>query len=132
MMTLVAELEASMDLLLEVYAPFSEPGKDWSRGGESLQTLVRRREEALTQGKPLAERFHQLWKAWEATQPDQSERARVFQARNRIVELGLAVSRSDTSIQVQLKRKSEELRRQAVESDHKSRAAQAYAGSRGK
>ncbi len=123
---LVTELEASMDQMLAIYRPFSEPGKDWSQGGSPLQDLVRQREEALLLGKPASDRFRQLWSQWEASSPDQEERARVFQARNRIVELGMTVSKSDTAIQTQLKRKTEDLRRQAVESDKKSKAARAY------
>jgi hypothetical protein len=127
---LSTELEECMDQLLEIYAPFAEPGRTWSRGGEPLDELVRRRDQALAKGQPEATRFKSLWSQWEATQPPQEERARIFQARNRIVELGLQVSRSDTSIQATLRRKVDELRQMAVASDGQSKAARAYASTR--
>lgn len=130
MMGIASDLEKSMDELLVIYAPFSEPGRNWQKTEESIQDLVARRDQALAQGKPASDRFKELWAAWEKSNPDQAERARIFQARNRIVELGLQVSRSDSSIQSQLQRKAEELRRLAVESERKSKVAQAYAGSR--
>jgi hypothetical protein len=123
---LAGELEATMDQMLAVFRPFSEPGTDWSRGGQPLRDLIDRRDAALIQGKPITDRFRRLWSAWEATSPAPDERARIFQARNRIVELGMSVSKSDTGIQAKLKRKSEELRRQAVETNHKAKAARAY------
>ena len=124
---LAAELEALMEQMLAVYRPFSDPGRDWSRGGDPLQELVQRREEALLLGKPLSDRFRQLWSEWEASSPAPAERARIFAARNRIVELGMTVSKSDTAIQTQLRRKSDELRRQAVEAGRKATAVRAYA-----
>lgn len=123
---LAVELEATMEQMMAVFRPFAEPGTDWSRGGQPLQELIERRDAALIQGKPITDRFRQLWAAWEATSPAPDERARIFESRNRIVELGMSVSRSDTAIQTQLKRKSEDLRRQAVESGHKAKAMQAY------
>jgi hypothetical protein len=123
---LARELESTMDQMLAIFRPFSEPGTDWSRGGQPLQDLIDRRDAALIQGKPVTDRFHQLWSEWEATTPSPDERARIFQARNRIVELGMSVSKSDTQLQTQLKRKTEDLRRQAVESGHKAKAMQAY------
>ena len=129
-MDIAAELEKSMEELLEIYAPFSDPGRNWQKGGAALDELVQRRDQALSKGKPASDRFKQLWAAWEKSDPDQTERARIFQARNRIVELGLLVSRNDTGIQAQLRRKSEELSRLAVESEQKSKAANAYASSR--
>lgn len=130
MMGLASDLEKCMEELLEIYAPFSEPGRNWQKSEESIQDLVLRRDHALAKGKHASERFKELWTAWEKANPDQTERARIFQARNRIVELGLQVSRSDSSIQSQLQRKTEELRRMAVESERKSKVAQAYAGTR--
>ncbi len=124
---LASELEAAMEQMFAVYRPFSDPGQDWSRGGEPLQELVHRREEALLLGKPLSDRFRQLWSEWEASSPTPAERARIFAARNRIVELGMTVSKSDTAIQTQIRRKSDELRRQAAEADRKATAARAYA-----
>lgn len=123
---LAAELESTMDQMLAVYRPFAEPGTDWSRGGQPLQELIDRRDAALVQAKPIADKFRHLWSSWESTSPEPAERARIFQARNRIVELGMSVSKSDTAIQTQLKRKTDELRRQAVESGHKAKAMQAY------
>lgn len=130
MMNIATELEETITRMLQVYEPFSSPGKDWLKGGDALMDLVRRRDQALAEGKAQSDRFRQLWTAWEATAPNQEERARIFQARNRIVEMGLEVSRSDTSIQTQLKRKVDELKRKAVESDSKSKVAKAYAGNR--
>ena len=124
---LAAELETLMDQMQAVYRPFSDPGQDWSRGGDPLRELVQRRDEALLLGKPLSDRFRQLWSAWEASSPAPAERARVFAARNRIVELGMTVSKNDTAIQTQLRRKSDDLRRQAAEADRKATAARAYA-----
>lgn len=124
---LASELESTMDQMMAVYRPFAEPGSDWSRGGQPLQELVDRRDAALLQGKPIADRFRLLWSAWESTAPEPAERARIFQARNRIVELGMSVSKNDTAIQTQLKRKADDLRRQAVESGHKAKAMKAYA-----
>lgn len=123
---LVTELEACMDQMLAIYRPFADPGKDWTRGGDPLQDLVKRREEALVLGKPISDNFRQLWAAWELSCPPPEERARIFASRNRIVELGMTVSKSDTSIQTQLKHKSQELRRQAVESGNKAKAVRAY------
>jgi hypothetical protein len=123
---LAGELESTMDQMMAIYRPFAEPGPDWSRGGQPLQDLIDRRDAALLQGKPVADKFRQLWAAWEATSPDPDERARIFRGRNRIVELGMSVSRSDTAIQTQLKRKADDLRRQAVESGHKAKALHAY------
>jgi hypothetical protein len=123
---LAGELEATMDRMMAIFRPFSEPGTDWSRGGRPLQDLVERRDAALIQGKPITDRFRQLWSEWESTTPAPDERARIFQARNRIVELGMSVSKSDTAIQTQLKRKSDDLRRQALESGRKAKALQAY------
>jgi hypothetical protein len=123
---LASELETCMERMRCIYSPFSDPGKDWSRGGDPLRNLVQRREDALILGKPLSARFRQLWAEWEASSPDQEERARIFQARNKLVELGMVVSKSDTAIQTQLKRKSAELRRLAVETNTKAKAARAY------
>jgi len=123
---LAGELEATMDQMMSVFHPFCDPGKNWSRGGQPLQELIDRRDAALVQGKPITDRFRQLWSEWESTTPSPDERARIFQARNRIVELGMSVSKSDTHIQSQLKRKTEDLRRQAVESGNKAKAMQAY------
>lgn len=126
MSELSRRLEASMEKLLEVYQPFAQPGKDWIQGGDALQDLVRRRDLALQEGKPLSDEFKRLWSEWESSQPAQEERARVFQTRNRIVELGLQVSRLDTDIQSRLRKKADELRRLAAESNKKSNAAKAY------
>lgn len=123
-------LEESMEKLLEVYQPFAQPGKDWIQGGEALQDLVWRRDEALLKGKPLSDEFKKLWAEWESAQPEQEERARIFQTRNKIVELGLQVSRLDTDIQSRLRKKADDLRRMAAESNQKSNAAKAYSGSR--
>jgi len=129
-MSLSTELEECMDQLLEIYTPFSEPGRVWIKGGDALDDLVRRRDEALAKGQPASMRFRTLWSQWEASQPPQEERAKIFQARNRIVELGLQVSRSDTTIQATLRRKVDELRQMAVASDGQSKAARAYASTR--
>jgi len=126
MSELSRRLEASMEKLLEVYQPFAQPGKDWIQGGDALQELVRRRDLALQEGKPLSDEFKRLWSEWESTQPAQEERARVFQTRNKIVELGLQVSRLDTDIQSRLRKKADEFRRLAAESNKKSNAAKAY------
>ncbi len=130
MMTIVAELEESIAQMLEIYKPFANPGKDWLRDGKALQDLVQKRDQARAQGKSVSDKFRQLWTMWESSQPDPKERARVFEARNRIVELGLEVSRQDTNIQTQLMRKVDELKTKAVESDHKSKAVKAYSTSR--
>lgn len=129
-MSLSAELEACMDELLAIYAPFTEPGRQWSKGGDALDELVRRRDQALAKGQPASLRFKELWARWEASLPPQEERAKIFQSRNRIVEVGLQVSRSDTAIQATLRRKVDELRRMAVASDGQSKAARAYASTR--
>lgn len=126
MSELSRRLEASMEKLLEVYQPFAQPGKDWIQGGDALQELVQRRDLALQEGKPLSDEFKRLWSEWESSQPTLEERARVFQTRNRIVELGLQVSRLDTDIQSRLRKKADELRRLAAESNKKSNAAKAY------
>ncbi len=126
MSDLSRRLEESMEKLLEVYQPFAQPGKDWIQGGEALQDLVQRRDQALQEGMPLSDEFKRLWSEWESSQPAQEERARVFQTRNKIVELGLQVSRLDTDIQSRLRKKADELRRMAVESNKKSNAVKAY------
>ena len=126
MSDLAVELEESIVRLIEAYEPFAHPGKDWLRGGDELDRLVRDRDESLARAKPLSERYKSLWSQWESTQPSQEERARIFQARNRIVELGLQVSKLDTEIQDRLRKKSEDLRRQAAEVAKKSKAAKAY------
>lgn len=126
MSDLSRRLEETMESLLEVYQPFAQPGKDWIQGGDALQDLVQRRDEALQKGKPLSDELKKLWSEWESAQPAPEERARVFQTRNKIVELGLQVSRLDTDIQSRLRKKADEFRRMASESNKKSNAAKAY------
>lgn len=126
MKDLTRDLVAVIDRLVENYAAFSQPGNDWREGGEPLDALVQARDEALEQALPLLDEMKDLWSRWEAGTPNDAERAAVGQARNRLVSLGLEVTRSDIMLERVLSEKVAKLKAEATESNRKSQASQAY------
>jgi hypothetical protein len=114
------------DALLHAYAPFADPGTDWSEGGEPLEELVKARDLALSQAQPLLDELQELWSRWEAASIPSDERTRVGTARSHLVALGVDVSRSDTRIERMLQRKIDQLRREAHEADQRHRVSRAY------
>jgi hypothetical protein len=71
-------------------------------------------------------RISEVWSEWESQRPSAEERARVFAARNQIVELGLTVSRADAALQGRIRRKADDLRRLAADTGTRQRATRAY------
>jgi len=120
------ELVEAYAELERIYQPFSEDGKTWKGDLARLQLIVERRDKALAEGASLMRRIAQVWPVWESAGPRSEERARVFSARNRIVELGLAVSRADESLQGRIRRKSDELRKLAADTGNRQKATVAY------
>ncbi len=124
------ELVSLIGRLIEIYRPFAEPGTEWREGGEPLDALVEARDQALESAQPLSERMKELWTLWEASHPTDAERAAVGQARNRLVTLGLEVSRSDMMLERVLSEKIAKLKNEASESNRKNQASQAYGKAR--
>lgn len=124
------ELVSLIGRLIEIYRPFAEPGTEWREGGESLDALVEARDQALDAAQPLSERMKELWSLWETSHPTDAERAAVGQARNRLVTLGLEVSRSDMMLERVLSEKIAKLKGEASESNRKNQASQAYGKAR--
>lgn len=124
------ELEKALGELEATYVPFRDAGSLWRGDPEGLEDVVRRRQEVLDSAQPLVDRIQGVWKAWEASNPGAEERSRVFAARNRIVEMGLQVSKTDIALQEKVRRKSEDLKREAADSGRKHKASKAYMGGR--
>ena len=124
------ELVTLIDRLIENYAPFAQPGHEWRDGGEPLDTLVASRDQALEDAQPLLDRMRELWASWEEGHPSDAERAAVGQARNRLVSLGLEVTRNDIMLERVLTEKVAKLKAEASESNKKSQASQAYGRAR--
>lgn len=124
------ELVSLIGRLIEIYRPFAEPGTEWREGGEALDALVEARDQALDAAQPLSERMKELWSLWETSHPTDAERAAVGQARNRLVTLGLEVSRSDMMLERVLSEKIAKLKNEASESNRKNQASQAYGKAR--
>lgn len=125
MPTATEELEGLLVDLEKVWQPFARPDQEWS-SDEGLSALLDARDRALAQAAPLLEQVQGNWKSWEASRPADKERARVFALRNRLVNLALEASRFENSVESGVKRRIEEARRQAADSDKRSRAARAY------
>jgi hypothetical protein len=125
-MDAATELVVSYAKLESVYQPFAEDGKKWKGDAAGLDEIVRRRARALRDGAILLERIREVWSRWESQDPPAEERARVFSARNRIVELGLTVARADVSLQGKARRRADELRQLAAEAGRRHKAARAY------
>ncbi|HXP90531.1 MAG TPA: hypothetical protein VN931_06345 [Fibrobacteria bacterium] len=121
--TELVECYARLEL---AYQPFSEDGRKWKGDPAGLDEIVRLRAQALQKGAVLLDRIREVWSQWESREPGADERARVFAARNRIVELGLAVARADVALQGKARRRTEELRQLAAEAGRKHKAARAY------
>jgi hypothetical protein len=120
------ELVAVINELVANYSPFSHPGNDWRDGGEGLDALVEARDRALENAIPLLDRMKELWALWETASPNAHDRAVVGEARNRLVTLGLDVSRSDIMLERVLSEKIAKLKSLASDSNKKSQASQAY------
>lgn len=125
MPTTTDELETLLTDLEKVWQPFARPKQDWT-SDEGLSALLDARDQALAQAAPLLAQVQGNWQIWEATKPPEKERARVFALRNRLVNLALEASRFENSVESGVKRRIEEARRQAADSDKRSRAARAY------
>lgn len=129
---MATEMDASTELvesyaaLERIYLPFSEDGRTWKGDVPRLEEIVRRRDQALAEGAVLMRRISEVWSDWEARGPDCEERSRVFSARNRIVELGLSVSRADATLQGRIRRKADELRKLAADTGIRQNATKAY------
>lgn len=119
------ELEGLLTDLERVWKPFANPDQVWTTD-DGLSALLDARDRALAEAAPILERVQGDWKTWEASKPADKERARVFALRNRLVNLALEASRFENSLESGVKRRIEEARRQAADSDKRSRAARAY------
>lgn len=120
------ELVEAYATLERIYGPFSDDGKTWKGDVPRLEEIVRGRDLALENGAVLMRRITEVWSMWEAQRPSSEERARVFAARNRIVELGLSVSRADSTLQTKIRRKADDLRKLAADTGTRQKATQAY------
>ena len=120
------ELVEAYAALERIYLPFSEDGRAWKGDVARLEEIVKRRDQALAEGAVVMNRISEVWSAWESGGPPSEERARVFSARNRIVELGLAVSRADVALQGRIRRKADDLRKLAADTGNRQRATRAY------
>lgn len=118
-------LESLLEDLERIWQPFAGTDREWTTE-EGLAELLEARDQALAQAAPVLARVQGDWKAWEASKPGDKERARVFARRNRLVNLALEASRFENTLESGVKRRIEEARRQAAESDKRSRAARAY------
>lgn len=119
------ELEGLLVDLERVWKPFARPDQEWTTD-DGLAALLDARDQALAEAAPILAKVQGDWKAWEASKPADKERARVFALRNRLVNLALEASRFENSVESGVKRRIEEARRQAADSDKRSRAARAY------
>jgi hypothetical protein len=125
-MASATELESAFAALELAYAPFSDNGSKWKGEIPGLEGIIEKRDQSLAKAEELIGRIQVLWPEWESTSPPADQRARIYSARNRIVELGLAVARSDSALQAKVRHKTEELRRQAADSGHRQVANRAY------
>lgn len=125
MPTATDALEGLLVDLEKVWQPFARPDQAWTTD-DGLSELLDARDEALALAAPILARVQTDWKAWEASRPGDKERARVFALRNRLVNLALEASRFENAVESGVKRRIEEARRQAADSDKRSRAARAY------
>jgi hypothetical protein len=131
-MDLTEQLVGAYADLELIYLPFSEDGKRWKGDPTGLDEIVALRERALQEGAAALSRIREIWAKWEAEKPGTEQRARVFAARNRIVELGLAASKADVSLQGKVRRRADEIRRLAAESGRTQKATAAYRTARAK
>ena len=120
------ELVESYTELERNYAAFVEDGQAWKGDVEGLETILRHRDESLARGGALMAKIHAIWPLWESAAPGNEERARVFAARNRLVELGLSVSKADNALQGKVRRRADDLRKAAAESGRTRSATLAY------
>ncbi|MCB9497322.1 MAG: hypothetical protein H6686_10605 [Fibrobacteria bacterium] len=125
MSNLTDRLAEILEKLEATWSPFARPSEDWTTDG-GLQMLLDTRDRALAQAAPLLDDMKELWKSWEADAPKEQERARVFSIRNRLVNLALEASRFQTGLENGVRRRIDEGRRKAADSDRKMRAARAY------
>lgn len=125
MPTATDDLASLLTELENVWQPFARTEKDWT-SDEGLSALLDSRDQALALAAPILAQVQENWKAWEAAKPADKERARVFALRNRLVNLALEASRFEIGVESGVKRRIEEARRQAADSDKRSRAARAY------
>lgn len=125
MSTLADRLEQVLAELESIWQPFAHPTVDWTTD-PGLDALVAARDRSLAEAAPLVEELNATWKTWEDTRPGDQEKARVLSVRNRIVNLALEAGRLETSIENNVRRRIDELRRKAADSDRRSRAARAY------
>lgn len=122
---LTETLEAMLAELERVWQPFAHPSGEWTTE-TGLAVLMDSRDESLARAAPLLERVQTCWKEWEQSRPADQDRARVFSARNRLVNLALEASRFETQLETGLRKRIDEGRRQAADSDRRNRAARAY------
>lgn len=120
------ELVETYSELERNYAPFVEDGQAWKGDVDGLEAILRHRDESLARGGTLMARIRAIWPVWEAASPGNEERAKVFAARNRLVELGLSVSKADSILQGKVRRRAEDLRKAAAESGRTRTATIAY------
>lgn len=111
--------------LEEIWKPFARPDGEWS-SPTGLAALVDARDRSLVDAEPVLAEVRGGWGEWESHKPDEKERARVFSARNRLVELALEASRFEVSLETGLQRRIEEGRGRAAATTQKLRAATAY------
>lgn len=129
-MQIAEDLENALEELEATYVPFRDAGSFWRGDPEGLEDVVKRRQEVLELAQPLVDRIQRIWKSWEASNPGSEERSRIFAARNRIVEMGMQVSKTDIALQEKVRRRSEDLKREAADSGRKHKASKAYMGGR--
>jgi hypothetical protein len=125
MAPLTETLERMLNELEKVWQPFAHPLMEWTTD-TGLSDLMDSRDESLAKAGPLLENVQVCWKQWEESRPADQERARVFSARNRLVNLALEASRFETQLETGLRKRIDEGRRQAADSDRRNRAARAY------
>jgi len=126
MTALTAHIEELLARLEEAWQPFAHaPQGGWDTP-EGLAALIEARDASLITAAPLVAELQTDWKLWEEEKPDDKERARVFAARNRLVNLALEASRFETSLEANLGKRIDEIRRQASATTTRLRAATAY------
>jgi len=125
MAPLTEKLEGMLSELERVWEPFAHPSADWTTD-TGLSDLMDSRDVSLARAAPLLEDVQTCWKLWEESRPADQERARVFSARNRLVNLALEASRFEARLETGLRKRIDEGRRQAADSDRRNRAARAY------